>query len=123
MLEPVEIVKIFDKNGSPKTFSASQTIFEQGQSGDIMYGIVSGEVELWVNGKVVETITKGDIFGQGALVQADYVRASTAIAKTDCELVTLDRERFLFAVQETPVFALQVMKSFSNRLRALKEHL
>ena len=46
-------------------------------------------------------------------------RTYTAIAKTDCQLAFLDRERFLFAVQETPMFALKVMKSYSERLNRL----
>jgi len=30
----------------------------------------------------------------------------------------IDRQRFLFLVQETPMFALQVMSSLGERLRA-----
>ncbi len=86
-----------------------------------MYGILEGEVDLVVDGTVVETLQQDDIFGEGALVQASQMRASTAIARTDCVLASLDRRRFLFAVQETPMFALEVMQSFSSRLRRLKQ--
>lgn len=97
-----------------------EIIFRQGEQGQEMYGLLSGEVELKVNDHVKETIKAGDIFGEGAIVQPTHTRASTAIAKTDCEIATLDRERFLFAIQETPLFALEVIKSLSDRLRALK---
>lgn len=97
-----------------------EIIFRQGEQGQEMYGLLSGEVELKVNDQVKETIKSGDIFGEGAIVQPTHTRASTAIAKTDCEIATLDRERFLFAIQETPLFALEVIKSLSDRLRALK---
>lgn len=120
MLSAAETVRIY-KNQPEMTFSAGQVIFEQGQKGDCMYGILSGEVELHVNGKVVETIEAGDVFGEGALVHPDRNRASTAIAKTDCILASMNKERFLFAVQETPMFALKVMQSFSARLRRLKQ--
>ena len=86
-----------------------------------MYGIISGEVEIVVEGKVVETIQKGDIFGEGAIVHLDRQRASTAIAKTDSLLTFLDREHFLFAVEQAPMFALEVMKSYSDRLRHLRQ--
>jgi CRP-like cAMP-binding protein len=85
-----------------------------------MYGIISGEVEMYLKGKMVETIKAGDIFGQGALVHEDHQRASTAIAKTECQLAFLNREHFLFAVQQTPMFALEVMRSYSDRFRRLK---
>jgi CRP-like cAMP-binding protein len=120
MLQPVETVKIFQNQPVPKSVSAGEIIFKEGERGDLMYGLLEGEVELIVNNKVVETIKKGDVFGEGALVQPEHKRASTAIAKTDCKLAFLDRERFLFAVQQTPMFALEVMKSYSDRLRRLK---
>ncbi|MBD2313515.1 cyclic nucleotide-binding domain-containing protein [Desertifilum sp. FACHB-1129] len=119
MLNPAKTVEIYQRS-EPKTFSAGETIFEVGRPKDYMYGVLEGEVELWVNGTPIETIQAGDVFGEGALVHPSGSRASTAIAKTDCKLAYLDEERFLFAIQETPVFALQVMRSFSDRLRRLK---
>ncbi|CAD0232202.1 cyclic nucleotide-binding domain-containing protein [Planktothrix agardhii] len=119
MLQPIETVKLFKKQPE-QLYLANQVIFEEGQTGKVLYGILEGEIELWVNGKVVETLTAGDVFGEGALVQPDHTRASTAIAKTDCLLATMDKSRFLFAVQQTPMFALEVVKSYSDRLRRLK---
>jgi CRP/FNR family transcriptional regulator, cyclic AMP receptor protein len=120
MSQPAETVKIFQKQPDIMTYSPGQVIFEEGQTGDCMYGILSGEVELYVDSKLVETIKTGDVFGEGALVHPEQTRASTAIAKTECQLAFITRDRFLFAVQETPVFALQVMRSYSERLRHLK---
>lgn len=87
-----------------------------------MYGILEGEIALLVNGKVVETIESGKVFGIGALVSSG-VRTYTAIAQTDCKLAFLDEKRFLFVVQETPFFALEVMKSYSERLNCLVRNL
>ncbi|MBF2004494.1 MAG: cyclic nucleotide-binding domain-containing protein [Chlorogloeopsis fritschii C42_A2020_084] len=120
MLEPAETVRIFQKQPTIKTISSGQTIFTTGETGNYMYGVLSGEVDILVNNKVIETIYEGDVFGIGALVVLDHTRASTAVAKTDCQLACLDRNNFLFAVQETPMFALQVMRSYSERLRTLK---
>ncbi|HEY9832271.1 MAG TPA: cyclic nucleotide-binding domain-containing protein [Stenomitos sp.] len=118
MLEPANTVSLLQKQAAPKMFSTGQTIFKEGDSGDFMYGILAGEVDLLVNSKVVEMIATGEVFGAGALVGVG-TRTYTAIAKTDCKLAFLDRERFLFAVQETPMFALKVMKSYSERLNRL----
>ncbi len=120
MLEPVRTIELFQKPPSPKTFSTGEVIFQAGERSDMIYGIISGEVEILVNGKVVETIQKGDIFGEGVLLHLDHQRDSTAIAKTDSLLAFLDREHFMFAVQQTPMFALEVMKSYSDRLRRLR---
>ena len=122
-IHPVETVRIFQRQPDLKIYAVGDVIFERGQRGDYMYGIVEGEVELVVDGRVVETIESGDVFGEGALIHPDGTRASTAKAKTDCKLAYLDPERFLFAVQETPMFALEVMRSYSHRLRRLKHPL
>jgi CRP-like cAMP-binding protein len=88
-----------------------------------MYGIIEGEVTQSLDGKVVETLKAGDVFGEGALVHPEGVRFTTAVTKTDCTLACLDRSHFLFAVQETPMVALEVMRSYSDRLQFLKQRL
>ena len=118
MTNPALTVSILQKQPQPKTFSAGETIFQEGDPADLMYGILSGEVDLLVNGKVVETIETGAVFGTGALVEVKD-RTYSAIAKTNCQLAYLDRQHFLFAVQETPMFALEVMKSYSERISRL----
>jgi CRP/FNR family transcriptional regulator, cyclic AMP receptor protein len=121
MLLPVKTVEIFQTSSGPQWFKAGEIIFSEGDAGTVMYGLLEGEVEITVKGKVLETIYQGDIFGEGALVHLDSKRASTAIAKLDCKLAFLERTNFLFAVQQTPMFALEVMKSYSDRIRRLRE--
>jgi len=121
MLSPVATVSIFQKQPDPQVFSAGQVIFEEGQPGNFMYGILEGEVNISVNGKVVETIQTSEVFGIGVLVGVKN-RTYTAIAKTDSKLAFLDEKEFLFAVQETPMFSLKVMKSYSERLSRV-EHM
>ncbi|HEY9858379.1 MAG TPA: cyclic nucleotide-binding domain-containing protein [Candidatus Obscuribacterales bacterium] len=118
MLDPVATLSIFQRQPQPQHFSADQVIFEIGQPAELMYGILAGEVGLLINNRVVETLERGEVFGVGALIGAK-TRTYTAVAETDCQLAFLDQKRFLFAVQETPIFALEVMKSYSERLSRL----
>jgi CRP-like cAMP-binding protein len=46
-----------------------------------------------------------------------HPRSADAVAVTDVELFPISRGLFLVLVQETPHFALEVMKSLSDRLR------
>lgn len=121
MLEPAKTVHIYQKEPGIKEFAKGEVIFTAGEVGNVMYGVLEGVVDLFVGDKAVETIETGDVFGEGALVHESHQRATTAVARTNCKLAYLDKERFLFAVHETPVFALEVMRSYSNRLRRLKE--
>ena len=123
MLNPAHAISLFAKSPDVKTFKAGEVIFEVGAIGQVMYGVIEGEVDMVVNGKVFETIQAGDVFGEGALVQDPPLRASTAVAKTDCKLAAVDQTHFKFLVQETPLFALEVIRSMSTRLRAAKANL
>nr|WP_290221571.1 cyclic nucleotide-binding domain-containing protein [Trichocoleus desertorum] len=118
MLDPVATLSIFQRQPQPQRFSTDQVIFEIGQPAELMYGILSGTVGLLINNRVIETLERGEVFGVGALIGAK-TRTYTAVAETECELAFLDQKRFLFAVQETPIFALEVMKSYSERLSRL----
>jgi CRP-like cAMP-binding protein len=118
MLEPAQTVSILQKQPEPKMFSAGQAIFTEGDPADYMYGILQGDVYILVNGKIIETMGTGGVFGIGSLLGVG-TRTYTAIAKTECQLAFLEQKRFLFAVQQTPMFALSVMKSYSDRLNQL----
>lgn len=121
-LQPATTVQIFQQQSESKVFAAGEVIFEAGHPGDYMYGVLEGEIEEYVDGELKETIEVGDVFGVGALVHPNGTRVSTAIAKTDCKLAYIDQQRFLFAIQETPMFAIEVMRSYSERLRRFKKH-
>jgi len=44
-------------------------------------------------------------------------RTAAAVARTDCQLVPIDQKRFQFLVQQTPYFAIEVMRVLVERLR------
>jgi CRP-like cAMP-binding protein len=77
-------------------------------------------VDIFVNGKLVETVEAGGIFGEMALIDAES-RTATAVARTDTKVVPVDERRFLFLIQQTPNFALHVMRVLSERLRRINE--
>jgi CRP/FNR family transcriptional regulator, cyclic AMP receptor protein len=103
-----------------KTFRevpAGTMIFEAGSSGTEMYGVVEGEVEIRLPNGAVRRLGPDDTFGEMAIVDSSP-RSATVVAVTDTKLAVIDRRMFLFLVQETPTFALQVMSSMAQRLRA-----
>ena len=63
----------------------------------------------------------GEVFGAGALVTQDHRRYGNARALTPCRLLVMNREKFLFAVQESPMFAIELLASIDQRLRDLKD--
>ena len=101
-------------------YAAGDLIFDERQPGDVMYVVKEGTVEITHDGEVLETCEAGCFFGEMALIDRK-VRAAAAVAKTDCKLILVDKRRFLFLVQETPTFAIQVMHEMAERIRRLTD--
>jgi CRP-like cAMP-binding protein len=95
---------------------AGDTVFEAGDEGNFMYVVQDGEVEVSVNGRVIDTLGPGGVFGEMALIDSGP-RTATVKAITDCRLVALDEVKFIYHVHRTPFFALQVMRVMNERLR------
>jgi CRP/FNR family transcriptional regulator, cyclic AMP receptor protein len=92
-------------------------VFNQGDEAEQMYVVLDGAIDIIIGGKPVGTAEPGETFGEMALIDQSR-RSGTAVAKSDCRLVPIDRRRFLFMVTETPNFALQLMGTLAERLRA-----
>ena len=103
-------------------FAPGDVIFAEGDPGDKMYVIRSGEVEILLDGRVLEVLTSGGIFGEMALIDG-AARVATARAKTACEVAPISEKTFLFLVHETPFFAIAVMRTLAQRLRRMDEAL
>lgn len=111
-------IKYFRNATDAQTFRPGQVIFSEGDPGNMMYAILEGEVDIVVADQVVNTIPAGSIVGEMALIDHS-ARSATAVARTACKLVPIDERRFLFMVQQTPNFSLDVMRILATRLREM----
>lgn len=110
-------IEIFSHNTTKITIQAGQPLFREGDEGNRMYVLETGTAEVIVQNQLVETLTHGSIVGEMGLVSPGPHSASV-IARTTCEFVAVDEKRFQFLVQQTPYFAIQVMRLMAERLRA-----
>lgn len=107
---------MFQNDENTQEFKSGEMIFAEGTLGEVMYVILEGEVELKLEGVIVNQVGAHEIFGEMALIDGSQ-RSATAQACTDCKLAIIDQERFAYLVQETPNFATQVMGVMAERLR------
>ena len=115
-------IDLFANEPGGVEFSRGQVIFSAGDRAEEMYVLIQGEVDISIGGKLVETIGPGGVLGEMALIER-APRIATATARTDCRLAAISQKRFLFMVQQTPHFALQIMQVISERLRHMDEKL
>lgn len=84
--------------------------------GSLMYIVQSGNVDILLKDQVFDALGEGEVLGEMALIHPGVPRSASAIAKTDCRLEEIDQHRFTFLVQETPYFAIEIMKTLAERL-------
>lgn len=106
--------------GDPVRFAAGSTVLEEGVAGKVMYVVKEGTLDIRVGDRIVATAGPGEVVGELALID-DRARSASVVARTDCEVVPVDEKRFLFLIQQTPYFALQVMRVLAERLRRMNE--
>jgi CRP-like cAMP-binding protein len=95
-------------------------IFEDGDDGDCMYIILTGEIQIH-KGKVTLAILKEmEVFGELSLLDTE-TRSASATALTDCFLFKIDQEPFYELIDTRPEVARGFIKILCNRLRQLNE--
>ena len=111
-----EFLHLFRHSPDARTVASGSVLFEPNEPGGVLYVILSGEVEIRIGGQVVEAVGSGGIVGELALIDK-APRSGSAIAVSEATVVPVDERRFLFLVQQTPFFALNVMRVMADRLR------
>jgi CRP/FNR family transcriptional regulator, cyclic AMP receptor protein len=104
--------------GVSMTFPAGGTVFKQGDPGDCLYIVQSGELEMVIGDKIVELCGPNEVIGFMSMIDG-APRTSTARAKSDAELSKLDQRKFRFMVDEVPFFALYIMSAMARRIRGM----
>lgn len=105
-------------------------IIKEGTTGDEMYIIESGQVEVYLTrGDVVlllSELQEASFFGEMALL-TDKPRSATVKAKTTCRLLTLKKQDLMNILSENPKvtakFLLAMGEDLSNRIMATNSNL
>lgn len=118
----LDFSQLFKFSDQIREFEPGEIIFAEGASADCMYALLDGEVAISVKGFDVWQLKPGELFGEMALVDRKP-RSATAIARSAARVVSIGEKQFLFMVQQTPYFALHVMRLMASRLRAMDETL
>ncbi len=112
----------------PRSFSANSTIIKEGETGDSMYIMVEGEVNITKRLTLVldQDLPKekrmlrlkaedGVTFGEMALLEND-TRTATVTALTDCRLLELKRDDFLRFIHESCTTGCKIMLRLAQLL-------
>ena len=109
-----------------KDYAPGEIIVRQGETGDCMFAIQKGRVEILRSGKNgdvrVAVLEEGEVFGEMSIFERE-ARSATVRALGQARLLTVDRKTFLRRVQEDPTLAFNLLQQMSRRIRKMNGEL
>src|SRR3990172_5311678 len=103
-------------------YRAKTVIFSERDAADVMYVILSGEIELTLHGEPLGAESEGGIVGEMAMINT-APRSATSTTLSKVKLARVTREQFRKFVSENTEFSLLVMAVLANRLRAVDQYI
>ena len=108
-----------------RRFSRGSVIVSQGEAGDAMFLIASGQLKVAVfaeDGRevILSVLTDHGFFGEMALLD-DEPRSAHVIAMTEATLLQLRREDFQTRLKASPDLGVALLRELSRRLRRADE--
>jgi CRP/FNR family transcriptional regulator, cyclic AMP receptor protein len=106
---------------------AGRILFQQGDAGDGLYGILAGRVAFTVDsvdGKelILNVIGPGEFFGEIALLDGKG-RTATAVTRDACRLLFIARSEFMSFFGERPEAMSRIIELLCARLRRSTEYI
>lgn len=125
LLAPAELAPIHAV-ARDRTFAAGQEIFREGDPGDGLYVVTSGQVEIsgtLSNGRrqVFSQLGPGQIFGEMAVIE-QLPRSACAVAVLPTTVTFVARDEMHKLIEKTPALATALLQLVSHRLREFDRH-
>ena len=114
----MKAIHLFDNAEEAIAIEAGTTLFAENSFADLLYVLIAGEVTIVREDCEIATVGAGGLIGEMAIVE-NRPHYASAIAKTDCKLVPVDRHRFRFLIEQTPNFAFSVLEIMAERLHQM----
>lgn len=116
-----ELINLMRSVATRRVLHTGDVLFEQGDFGDALYAIVSGELEVSILSAEGQKLSlnilqKGALAGEIALFSPGP-RTATLTAREPTEVWGLSNVKFLAALQDTPALFTDMMELAGHRMR------
>ena len=99
-----------------KELEVGAVLFQDGEEGNSIYVILSGELVVSKNGTEIARREKGDYLGEVALIESKP-RSATVITAVPTLLLEISKEQFQTKLSASPDVLMAIMKTLSSRAR------
>jgi CRP-like cAMP-binding protein len=111
---------LIGKASDEVTVAAGKEIVTEGSTGHEFFLILDGSASVKRKGRKVNTLEKGDYFGELAVLDKG-VRSATIVADTPMTLLVLGQREFSGVLDEVPGMAHKLLVTMARRLREADE--
>lgn len=105
---------------------AGTVLFREGDPGNQMYVVQSGEVELrrqsGASERVIAVLTSGQFFGEMAILKG-RPRSATAVVRHDARLLVIGATTFEAMLRARPEIALRIISTLTDRIEAANQQI
>ncbi|PIA80344.1 hypothetical protein BFR04_16910 [Gaetbulibacter sp. 4G1] len=106
------------ENVKEEEYIKNENIFEKDTVGNSMYAIINGSVKVYEKNHIYSTLSKGECFGEYALIDNEARSASiSALEKT--KVLKIERQHFLDVMKSDSGFAQGILAVMIKRHREL----
>ena len=115
----------FVRQGNLVKYKKGEFIFFQGDRSEKFYIVRSGMISILLTSSdgremVINEIRQGDFFGELGLI-TKKTRSTTAVARSDCDLLEFSGCAFLELIDNQPFMTRRMLEITANRLRSSSE--
>ena len=101
--------------GTPVSAEAGAVLIRKGKPGSEFFLVLSGKASCTVGRRAVATFSKGNYFGELALLHGG-IRTADVVATTDMELLVFDAREFRSILMTTPSIGVKMLAALAERL-------
>jgi small-conductance mechanosensitive channel len=102
----------------PRVYGRGETVVHQGEEGDSLFIILSGNLEVFVDGQTVGSLSGGDFFGEMSLLTGEKRRA-TVTAVEEIRLIEISKGAIGPIIRSHPSVLEGLSSALGDRLRKI----
>jgi len=99
-------------------YEQGEYIFRQGEESHDMFYLVSGDVSVLRNGRVLKQLVAGDYFGEMAVLAETARIADARVDSAQAEIVTVSAANIQTLIQGEPKVAMNFLKHLATQLQS-----
>ena len=113
---PGELLSQISQISSVKNYEHGEIIFNEGDAGDSMFIVLSGEVSIKKGDKLIAKLERGASLGEMALLDHE-TRSADALSEKDSILLKIDQDVFYELMEGNADIMKQMIRLLTSRIR------